>query len=58
LGLSLVIEPSQGQVPGDAGLLPIRPCDEGFGLPRAIASVLDDSRAPDSMTNPSGILSI
>ena len=36
-GIPLVIEPSQGQLSGDAGLLPIRQFDERIGLTRANA---------------------
>jgi hypothetical protein len=32
LGTPLVIEPSPGQLSGDAGLLPIRPFDQRIGL--------------------------
>ncbi len=31
-GTPLVIEPSPGQLSGDAGLLPIRPFDQRMGL--------------------------
>jgi hypothetical protein len=34
-GTRLVIEPSRGQLSGDAGLLPIRPFDERIGLTQA-----------------------
>jgi hypothetical protein len=37
LGTPLVIEPSQGQLSGDAGLLPIRQFDQRIGLTRANA---------------------
>jgi hypothetical protein len=40
----LVIEPSPGQLSGDAGLLPVRPFDKHFGLTRAFAEALDDPR--------------
>ena len=46
-GTPLVIEPSQGQLSGDAGLLPIRQFDERIGLTRAFADALDDPRDPD-----------
>jgi hypothetical protein len=46
-GTSLVIEPSPGQLSGDAGLLPIRQFDQRIGLTRAFAEALDDPRAPD-----------
>jgi hypothetical protein len=42
-----VIEPSPGQLSGDAGLLPIRQFDERVGLTRAFAEALDDPRNPD-----------
>ena len=45
-GTPLVIEPSPGQLSGDAGLLPIRRFDERIGFTRAIADVLDDPRDP------------
>jgi hypothetical protein len=47
LGTPLVVEPSQGQLSGDAGLLPIRQFDERVGLTRAVAAALDDPRDPD-----------
>src|SRR5262249_28211091 len=43
----LVIEPSPGQLTGDAGLLPVRPFTEQTGLTRANACALDDPRDPD-----------
>jgi hypothetical protein len=43
-GTPLVIEPSPGQLSGDAGLLPIRQFDERIGLTRAFADALDDPR--------------
>jgi hypothetical protein len=46
-GTPLVIEPSPGQLSGDAGLLPIRQFDQGIGLTRAFAEALDDPRDPD-----------
>src|SRR5215510_4896057 len=46
-GTPLVIEPSPGQLSGDAGLLPIRQFDERVGLTRAFAEALDDPRDPD-----------
>jgi hypothetical protein len=46
-GTPLVIEPSQGQLSGDAGLLPICQFDQGIGLTRAFAEALDDPRDPD-----------
>lgn len=46
-GTPLVIEPSPGQLSGDAGLLPIRPFDQGIGLTRTFAEALDDPRDPD-----------
>ena len=47
LGTPLVIEPSPGQLSGDAGLLPVRQFDEGIGLTRSFAAALDDPRDPD-----------
>jgi hypothetical protein len=46
-GTPLVIEPSPGQLPGDAGLLPVRQFDQHIGLTRANACALDDPRDPD-----------
>jgi hypothetical protein len=46
-GTPLVIEPSPGLLSGDAGLLPIRQCDERIGLTRAFADALDDPRQPE-----------
>src|SRR5262249_27436669 len=43
-GTPLVIEPSAGQLSGDAGLLPIRQFDQRIGLTRAFADALDDPR--------------
>ena len=43
-GPPLVIEPSPGQLSGDAGLLPIRQFDQRIGLTRAFAQALDDPR--------------
>jgi hypothetical protein len=45
-GTPLVIEPSPGQLSGDAGLLAIRQIDQGIGLTRAFAEALDDPRDP------------
>jgi hypothetical protein len=47
LGTPLVIEPSQGQLSGDAGLLPIRQFDQRIGLTRSFADALDDPRDPE-----------
>jgi hypothetical protein len=46
-GTPLVIELSQGQLSGDAGLLPIRQFDHRVGLTRAFADALEDPRDPD-----------
>ena len=46
-GAPIVIEPSPGQLSGDAGLLPIRQFDQRVGLTRAFADALDDPRDPD-----------
>jgi hypothetical protein len=43
-GTPLVIEPSAGQLSGDAGLLPIRQFDQRIGLTRAFADALDNPR--------------
>lgn len=45
-GLPLVVEPSQGQLTSDAGLLPIREFDQRLGLTRAFADARDDRRDP------------
>jgi hypothetical protein len=45
-GTPLVVEPSRGQLCGDAGLLPIRQFGERIGLTRAFAVALDDPRDP------------
>jgi hypothetical protein len=46
-GTPLVIEPSPGQLSGDAGLLPIRQFDERVGLTQSFAAALDDHRDSD-----------
>jgi hypothetical protein len=46
-GTPLVVEPSPGQLSGDAGLLPVRQFDQRIGLTRAFADALDDPRDPD-----------
>jgi hypothetical protein len=46
-GAPLVIEPSPGQLSGDAGLLPIRHLDEHIGLTQSFAEALEDPRDPD-----------
>ena len=51
-GTPIVIEPSPGQLSGDAGLLPIRQFDERIGLTQALTAALDDPRDPD-LTEPS-----
>ena len=47
LGTPLVIEPSPGQLCGDAGLLPLRQFDDRIGVTERLAAVLDDPRDPD-----------
>ena len=42
-GTPLVVEPSPGQLSGDAGLLPVREFDEHIRLTRAFADALDDA---------------
>jgi hypothetical protein len=49
-GTPLFIEPSAGQLSGDAGLLPVRQFDQRIGLTRAFADALDDPRDAD-LTN-------
>jgi hypothetical protein len=44
-GIPLVIEPSPGQLSGDAGLLPVRQLDLRIGLTRAFAEAVDGPRA-------------
>src|SRR5262249_18836952 len=51
-GTPLVIEPSPGQLSGDAGLLPVRQFDQRVGLTRAFAEALDDPRDPDLTEHP------
>jgi hypothetical protein len=46
-GTPLVIEPSAGQLSGDAGLLPVRQFDQRIGLTRSFADALDDPRDSD-----------
>jgi hypothetical protein len=46
-GVSLVIEPSHGQLTSDAGLLPIRQFDQRIGLTQSFAEALNDPRDPD-----------
>ena len=46
-GIPLVLEPSPGQLSGDAGLLPVRQFDQRIGLTRANACALDAPRDPD-----------
>ena len=45
-GTPLVIEPSSGQLSGDAELLPVRQLDQCIGLTRAFADARDDPRDP------------
>ena len=45
-GTPLVIEPSPGQLSGDAGPLPIRQFDQRLGHTRAFADALDGPRRP------------
>src|SRR5262249_59469211 len=46
-GTPLVLEPSPGQLTGDAGLLPIRQFDQHIGLTQAFADALADPRDPE-----------
>src|SRR5271165_1901244 len=40
----VVVEPSQGQITGDAGLLPLRELDERLGWTQQFAAAVSDSR--------------
>jgi hypothetical protein len=40
------VDPSERQLPGDAGLLPIRKVDRRIGLRKAFAAALNDARWP------------
>ncbi len=51
-GLPIVLEPSQGQLSGDAGLLPVRRFDERIGLTRSFADALGASPIPPSPNTP------
>src|SRR5262250_88552 len=51
-GTPLVVEPSPGQLSGDAGLLPVRQFDQRIGLTRAFAEALDDPRDPALTEHP------
>ena len=46
-GAPLIVEPSVGQLSGDAGLLPVRQFDQRIALTRSFAAALDDPRDPD-----------
>ena len=46
-GRPIILEPSHGQLSGDAGLPPIRQFDQYIGLTQASAEALDDPRDPD-----------
>jgi hypothetical protein len=50
-GMPTLIEPSPGQLAGDATLLPFRPFDQRSGLTSAFAA-LDDPRSPDRTEPP------
>jgi hypothetical protein len=41
------MEVSDTLLTSDAGLLPLRQFDQGIGLPKQFAAVLDDPRPPD-----------
>jgi len=45
----VVVEPSEGTLTSDAGLLPIRQFDEQIGLTAQLAAVLDDPRQAESV---------
>jgi hypothetical protein len=46
-GTPLVLEPSVGQLSGNAGLLPSRQFKQDIGLTQTFAAALDDPRGPD-----------
>jgi hypothetical protein len=46
---AVVVEPSEGTLTSDAGLLPIRQFDEQIGLTAQVAAALDDPRDPGSV---------
>ena len=48
-GTPLVLEPTPGQLSGDAGLPFVRPFDQRIGRTRAFAEALDDPRDPNLM---------
>jgi hypothetical protein len=47
----VVVEPSDGQLSSDAGLLPIRQDDEAIGLSKQFATALNDPRDPGGRTH-------
>jgi len=47
----VVVEPSDGQLSSDAGLLPIRQFDEAIGLSEQFAAALNDPRDPSGRTH-------
>jgi hypothetical protein len=51
-GTPLVLEPSPGQLSGDAGLLPVRQFDQHIGITRGFTDALDDPRDPDPTEHP------
>jgi hypothetical protein len=51
-GIPFVIEPSDGQLSSNAGLLPVRQFDQRIGLTRAFADALDDAALQDDAAGP------
>jgi hypothetical protein len=51
-GMPTLIEPSPGQLAGDAALLHVRPFDQRLSLTRAFAEALDDPRDPGLTEHP------
>jgi len=50
----VIVEASEEQLTGDAGLLPIRQVDESIGLTEDVAAALTDLRYQPSVTHACG----